>query len=191
MDCIQWTTLAELVSNLGLSVNRPVIHTSSRRDIALNYRRIQQSLQTKSVSMGLQTSGYLYLLLAAYLEGVSPSYQQKTESSSTQANIVQQAIHYLTTQYAEPITIEGMSESLGYNRAYLSRLFKQYSQFTPATFLLRFRVDKARQLLRERSELSIEHIASSVGFQDPLYFTKQFRRFYHLTPSEYRSLHLS
>ncbi|MNC82356.1 HTH-type transcriptional regulator CdhR [compost metagenome] len=65
-------------------------------------------------------------------------------------------------------------------------MFKSYTQVTPATFLLKLRLDKARLLLRERLELTIEQVASSVGFQDPLYFSKQFRRWYEISPSEYR-----
>jgi AraC-like DNA-binding protein len=79
-----------------------------------------------------------------------------------------------------------MAESLGYNRAYLSRLFKQHTKITPVTFLLKLRIDKARLLLRERLELTVEQIASSVGFHDPLYFSKQFRRWYGVSPTEYR-----
>ena len=79
-----------------------------------------------------------------------------------------------------------MAQHLGYTRAYLSRIFKQHTSVSPATFLLKFRVDKARLLMRERSELTLEQIASSAGFHDPLYFSKQFRRFYEMSPSNYR-----
>ncbi|MED4599917.1 AraC family transcriptional regulator, partial [Paenibacillus validus] len=99
---------------------------------------------------------------------------------------VRQALQYLSAQYAEPITIELMAETLGYNRAYLSTLFKEHTGVSPVTFLLRLRLDKARRLLRERPELTVEQIASSVGFQDPLHFSKQFKRQYQTSPSEYR-----
>lgn len=100
--------------------------------------------------------------------------------------LVQQVIRYLSSQYTEAVSIEAMAETLGYNRAYLSRLFKQRTGLSPMTFLLKLRVDKARLLLRERLELTIEQIASSVGFYDPLYFSKQFRRFFGQSPTSYR-----
>ncbi|MNG37958.1 DNA-binding transcriptional regulator AraC [compost metagenome] len=56
----------------------------------------------------------------------------------------------------------------------------------PVAFLLRLRIDKARQLLRERPELTVEQIAHSVGIPDALYFSKQFKRFYEQAPSAYR-----
>lgn len=57
---------------------------------------------------------------------------------------------------------------------------------TPVAFLLRLRIDKARQLLRERPDLTVEQIANSVGIPDALYFSKQFKRFYAQAPSAYR-----
>ncbi len=66
--------------------------------------------------------------------------------------------------------MEMMAENLGYNRAYLSKLFKEHTGITPVTFLLRLRLDNARRMLRERLELTVEQIAFSVGFRDPLYF---------------------
>jgi AraC-like DNA-binding protein len=57
---------------------------------------------------------------------------------------------------------------------------------SPITFLLNLRIDKARQMIREREGLTIEQISASVGLQDSLYFSKQFRRLYGLSPSAYR-----
>lgn len=83
--------------------------------------------------------------------------------------------------------MEMMAENLGYNRAYLSKLFKEHTGITPVTFLLRLRLDNARRMLRERLELTVEQIAFSVGFRDPLYFSKQFRKMYGRSPTDYRN----
>jgi transcriptional regulator GlxA family with amidase domain len=69
----------------------------------------------------------------------------------------------------------------------LSRIFKQATQMSPVTFLLKLRIDKGRQLLRERTDLNVEQISASVGIQDALYFSRQFRRFYAMSPTEYRT----
>ncbi|QGG57657.1 AraC family transcriptional regulator [Paenibacillus sp. B01] len=100
--------------------------------------------------------------------------------------LVRALLRLLSTQYAEPVTMEGIAESLGYSRAYLSRVFKRHTGATPVSYLLRLRIDKGRLMLRERKDLTIEQIASSVGLQDALYFSRQFRRFYGESPSEYR-----
>lgn len=175
-----------LVAHLQNSPHYPIIQARNWRSIAKWYTRIQYSLKSKSPSLHLESIGYLHLLFAAYQRTMHPATQQQAINISKQQHIVQQVLHYLSTQYAEPITIENMAQHLGYNRAYLSRLFKKSTRVSPATFLLKYRVDKARLLMRERQELTIEQIAASTGFHDALYFSKQFRRFYRMSPTSYR-----
>lgn len=114
-------------------------------------------------------------------QSVLPGTQSMTR------RIVKQMIHYMSSQYAHPVSIEDMCNSLGYNRAYMSRIFKKETGMTPITYLLKLRIDKARQLLRERPELSTQQIAASVGLTDALYFSKQFKRFYQVSPTGYRA----
>lgn len=178
---------AKRVGEAGLTPASPIIHIARNRHIPVLFRKIQLALKSRKSNAQLKATGYLSLLLGEYCEALSAPVVTGLVAEDESDRIVQQAIHYLSTQYAEPITIEMMAESLGYNRAYLSRMFKQHTKVTPVTFLLKLRVDKARLLLRERLELTIEQIAASVGFYDPLYFSKQFRRWYGVSPSEYRS----
>ncbi|OAS24243.1 AraC family transcriptional regulator [Paenibacillus oryzisoli] len=178
---------AKRVGEAGLTPVSPIIHIARNRHMPVLFRKIQLALKSRKSNAQLKATGYLSLLLGEYCEALSAPVVAGLVAEDESDRIVQQAIHYLSTQYAEPITIEMMAESLGYNRAYLSRMFKQHTKVTPVTFLLKLRVDKARLLLRERLELTIEQIAASVGFYDPLYFSKQFRRWYGVSPSEYRS----
>ncbi|KRF03142.1 AraC family transcriptional regulator [Paenibacillus sp. Soil766] len=178
---------AKLVGEARLTPANPIIHNARNRHMPVLFRQIQLALKSKKSNAQLKATGYLSLLLGEYCETLSTPVITGLVTEDESDRIVQQAIHYLSTQYAEPITIEMMAESLGYNRAYLSRMFKRHTKVTPVTFLLKLRVDKARLLLRERLELTIEQIAASVGFYDPLYFSKQFRRWYGVSPSEYRS----
>jgi AraC-like DNA-binding protein len=177
---------ASLLASIGISSQHPIVHTGGKRHIAVIYHQVQAVFQTRGAHAGLKAVGYLHLLLAEYAQALMPKQQSDLHLTDSGEQIAQQALHYLSTQYAEPITIALMAEAFGYNRAYLSTLFKKHTGLTPVTFLLRLRIDKARLLLRERQELTIEQIASSVGFQDPLYFSKQFKRLYGMSPTDYR-----
>ena len=181
---------AVMLRRIGLSSERPVVHTNRRRRVSALFHQVQQALQSRGSHAGLKANGCLLLLFAEYAETLDPHQKHMPAEASGGEQIVQQAIHYLSTQYAEPVTIELMAEALGYNRAYVSTLFKRHTGVTPIAFLARLRLDKARHLLRERLELTVEQIASSVGIQDPLYFSKQFKRMYGTTPTEYRSAFL-
>ncbi|SFF29640.1 AraC-type DNA-binding protein [Paenibacillus catalpae] len=178
---------AELVQSAGFSVASPVSETSQIRRVGVLYNQIFSVFRKGDPAAHLKASGYLQLLLAEFcsVHQLSGDNTALTTMDETE-KLMQQMIHYLSTQYAQPVSIEQMAESFGYNRAYLSRVFKRYTGESPITFLLKLRIDKARQMIREREGLTIEQIAASVGLQDSLYFSKQFRRFYGLSPSAYR-----
>jgi len=177
---------AELVAQAGFGLERPVADTGENRGPAERCRHIFEAFRSRSRSAPLQASGHLHLLLADLQQAAAEANPAVLRPESHSEELVRQVVGYLTTQYAEPVTIEAMAESLGYNRAYLSRLFKRHTGMTPIAFLTQARIDHGRRLLRERPELTVEQIASSVGFHDALYFSKLFRRRYGESPTDYR-----
>lgn len=176
----------ELVEAAGLGARRPVVSTGVLKTPAERCRSIFEAFRARNRSASLEAAGHLHLLLAALQDQAEASTASPLRPISHSEELVRQVIGYLSAQYAEPVTIEGMAEALGYNRAYLSRLFKTQTGLSPATFLNKFRVDQGRRLLRERPELTVEQVASSAGFHDPLYFSKQFKRWYEQSPTDYR-----
>jgi AraC-like DNA-binding protein len=178
---------AALVEATGLGAARPVVSTDTNRVPGERCRSIYEVFRERKLSASLEASGHLHLLLSVLQEAAACDTAAPLRPDTHSEELVRQVAGYLSAQYAEPVTIEGMAEELGYNRAYLSRLFKHHTGLSPATFLAKLRVDQGRRLLRERPELTVEQIASSAGFADALYFSKQFRRWYGQSPTEYRA----
>lgn len=81
-----------------------------------------------------------------------------------------------------------MSASLKLDRKYLSALFKRTVGLPPQQYLLNFRIAKACELLAE-SSCTVGEIARSVGYQDPLLFSRMFKRVKGCSPKDYRSRH--
>ncbi|CAM3968854.1 AraC family transcriptional regulator [Cohnella lubricantis] len=175
-----------LAETAGFGPEGGFVDTGESRLPAEMCKNIFEAFRSRSRSASLEASGYLYLLLAALQDASSEAQRAALRPDSHSDELVRRMIGYLSTQYAEPVTIEAMAEAIGYNRAYLSRLFKRRTGMTPIAFLTQARIDRGRRLLRERPELTIEQIASSVGIQDALYFSKLFRRRYGESPTEYR-----
>ncbi|MEK4512350.1 AraC family transcriptional regulator [Paenibacillus sp. FSL K6-2524] len=178
-------TATELVISTGFTPQLPVFRAGQCSLISGLLDGVLQTFRNNKPSSHLLSLGYLYQLMAEAKETLIKESPLPSGESGVQ-RIVKQMIHYMSSQYAHPVSIEQMCASLGYNRAYLSRIFKKETGITPVTYLLKLRIDKSRHLLRGRPELSIEQIASSVGLTDPLYFSRQFHRFYGESPSQYR-----
>lgn len=98
---------------------------------------------------------------------------------------IDQAIRLLSLQYGQQLSIETIARSLGYHRAHLTKLFKEATGLSPMQYLFKVRMKKAENLLTG-TDLSIAQIASSVGYSDPLFFSKQFRKWSSKSPTEYR-----
>jgi len=177
----------DLVRETGFTAEAPVAHTGASLVPSKSCQAIFETFRERRESASLTATGHLHMLLGSLREASAETAHSPPRPDSHHDELTRQVVGYLSTQYAEPITIEGMAETLGYNRAYLSRVFKKHTGLSPVTFLTKLRVDRARRLLRERPELTVEQIASSVGFLDALYFSKQFRRWYAQAPTEYRA----
>lgn len=174
----------QLLSTLNISAHIPIISTGTCKRVPVLYHRIQQILQHGDSNCDLQAGGYMRLLLSEYSMNATVPHPQK-ESIDEIGQRIEQAIRWLTLQYSHPISIENMAQTLGYHRTHLSKIFKQHAGISPMNFLLKIRMERAKLLLNE--PLTIEQIASSVGFTDALYFSKQFKKWYGCAPTEYRS----
>jgi DNA-binding response OmpR family regulator len=81
-------------------------------------------------------------------------------------------------------SIEELSELIGLSRVHLYRKIKTLFGISPTDFLRNYRLNKALILLKQK-HFAISEIAYMTGFTSPAYFTKCFKTFYSVTPSEY------
>lgn len=92
---------------------------------------------------------------------------------------------YMEAHFASSITLQSISERFYIHPNYFSRRFKEKHGQTFVDYLTAIRMKKAMDWIRE-TELQVQQIANKVGFEDASYFTSVFRKFYGLTPKQYR-----
>ncbi|CAG7650484.1 AraC family transcriptional regulator [Paenibacillus allorhizosphaerae] len=173
----------EFVQQFGVTPQQPVTVSRHQRRMAALFHRIERTLQTGVAGADMQAGGYLRLLFAEYAQDQAEEDVPNEEASAI-GQQVEQAIRWLTLQYYQPISIEQMAQSLGYHRTHLSKMFKQHTGLSPMQYLLKIRMERAKLLLQE--PLTVEQVASSVGFVDALYFSKQFKKWFGKSPTDYR-----
>ncbi|MEF2966811.1 response regulator [Paenibacillus sp. M1] len=93
---------------------------------------------------------------------------------------------YIDNHYFEDIKISMFTEKYFLSREYLMKLFKQQFGYGIHEYVQKVRMDKAQQLLDD-SSLKIQEISEMLGFKDKNYFSKAFRNYYSISPSEYRA----
>ncbi len=99
---------------------------------------------------------------------------------------IERAIEYITGHLDEELELASIAEVAHLSPFHFHRIFRAFRGEPLGTYITRLRVEAAARMLRY-SELPVETIAYNVGFDVPSSLTKAFRRFYKITPSEYRS----
>ncbi|MBA3708198.1 MAG: AraC family transcriptional regulator [Planctomycetes bacterium] len=95
------------------------------------------------------------------------------------------AVRHIEDHLAEPITLADLAHRSLLSISRFSAEFRTHLQASPIEYVLHLRLQHALHLLRDRN-LSVAQVSVSVGFADPFYFSRQFRRRYGLSPMQYR-----
>lgn len=92
---------------------------------------------------------------------------------------------WMRDHFADPHTLTQLAGRARMSVSHFSALFRQRFGYSPIDWLIRHRIQRACQLLDATSE-SVEAISLAVGFADPYYFSRAFRRVMGAAPREYR-----
>ncbi|MFC4102537.1 response regulator transcription factor [Paenibacillus xanthanilyticus] len=95
---------------------------------------------------------------------------------------------YIDRYYFEDIKISMFTEKYYLSREYLMKLFKQQYGVGIHEYMQKVRMDKAKELLGDPA-LKIQEISEMLGYKDKNYFSKAFRNYFGLSPSDYRAAH--
>ncbi len=95
---------------------------------------------------------------------------------------------YIRLHFSEDISMDSLASLLGFHAAYLNRIFKKEKHITPIQFLINLRIEKAKELITENPSWDLATIGESVGYHDPHYFSRAFKKVTGIAPSEYRIL---
>jgi len=98
---------------------------------------------------------------------------------------IQAALEYIDQHYAEDISLEMTARQISISSSTLSRLFRTELEKSFTDILLEKRISKACMMIRE-GRLSIKEICFEVGYNDPNYFSRVFKKTTGLSPSDYR-----
>ncbi|SET97919.1 AraC family transcriptional regulator [Paenibacillus sp. NFR01] len=137
--------------------------------------------------LDLPLKAIMYDFFALLLRTV-PAAPENLPVPRIKSRYVEECLHFLHAHYNENVTVEMMSASLKLDRKYLSALFKRSVGLPPQQYLLNYRMAKACELLAE-TRCTVGEISRSVGYQDPLLFSRMFKKVKQVSPSEYRSRH--
>lgn len=109
---------------------------------------------------------------------------------SSKTTMVEEAVCYIKKHFGEKISLESVASMVFISPHYLSKAFYEEKGINFNTFLNKVRIENAKAMLKDGSK-EIADVAKAVGFKDTSYFTKIFKKYANMTPTEYKmKIHL-
>lgn len=176
------SAVGQLLKKYGMDDEKKVFYSSVLPEYQNLYRKMIRELQ-------MCRAGYqemLSLLLQQIFVLIyrqSDSYQRL--KGSFLSDEVDFACTYFDEHYSEKINIQEFAESRHMGICWFIRMFRQQMGISPMQYVLSIRIANAQNLLAE-TDYNITEISNMVGYENPLYFSRVFKKAQGMAPTEYR-----
>lgn len=101
---------------------------------------------------------------------------------------VRRILDYLNEHYNSRISLDQIARNMYLSTVYISKIFKEETGESPINYLIKIRLEKARELLEGEHSGSIRAVAEAVGYDDVYHFSKLFKKYYGVSPMNYRKV---
>ncbi|MBP3618308.1 MAG: AraC family transcriptional regulator [Lachnospiraceae bacterium] len=174
--------VTNLLRSYGLTDDKKVFYCGSGMEYQAIFRSMIHELQMCKESYPEMLEMYLrqiFIMLQRF-------FQTSTKVSNTQAaEEIDKATLYFNEHYSEDIYVDEYAKEHNISISWFIRNFKHYTGVTPMQYILNKRIYNAEALL-QNPQYNITEVANIVGYDNPLYFSRIFKKAKGLSPSEYR-----
>ena len=145
------------------------------------FEQAANAVRSDSVTDRIHLKTCLLALIGAYIDLAHPDgvFVEKTD------NRIDQILRYINNNLDKPLSVTDLAEQFHLHPTHFIRFFKEKTGQTPANYIRIRRLETAKILL-ESTDLYISAIMEKIGFNDESQFSKQFKKYYSLSPRNYR-----
>jgi len=161
--------------------------TTKCENTPLIFSYIQQMIMCRHLTLAneLRRESALLQILSVLMEEYKGTLPKEERYDYPYQIYVDQALDYIQHNFKSNIKINDLASYIGIDRSYLTNIFKHVTKLSPQEYLMRYRMEQSMNMLR-KTDMKIGDVAESVGYHDQLTFSKMFKKFTGVSPSEYR-----
>lgn len=183
--CLQQSSVQsayECLISLGIGMER------YRRKTFFKQEELTVS-QMEAIRQDIMSFRYIEEALNWFLDLFSSiSMELNRVNQGGSGDIVRSVTDYLEKNYMDVnLSAQSMAERFHITPSYFSRIFKEHCGRAFPDYLSGLRLEKARAMLLEQPDRSIQSVCEAVGYLSSSYFTSMFKKKYGMTPSKYRA----
>lgn len=172
----------KLLHKYGIEDHVHVIHTGTSLEYKYLFLQMIQELKLcKADYEDLLVNHLHHLLIRIHRTLLTEPYSK----SRTHAKDFDEAVQYFHKNYHTEININEYAATHHMSVSWFIRGFKEYTDSTPTQYILSLRISNA-QILLETTDYNITEIAEIVGYENPLYFSRLFKKQVGVSPSDFR-----
>jgi AraC-like DNA-binding protein len=171
------------LTQAGLTETHPTFKYD-RDDMLVKYLESMTASREMNSARNMKLTGLLYLILSLLVE-CAPEDSKLDCNGNRKELYVRKVIDFIEMNYYRKFTISQIAAFVGLDRSYLCSIFKEYIHSSIQEYLIHYRMNKACELMNN-PQLSIGDVSRSVGYEDPLLFSKMFKKLKGSSPKEYR-----
>ena len=176
------SNVKNIIRKYGISDDIHVLHTGTSLEYKRIFLQIIQELKLCREDYEELLVTYLQQLLILIHRAINSKPRNKNHALMQEMDA---AVRYFHENYNKPISIEAYAAENHMSVSWFIRSLKEYTDATPAQYLLSIRISNAQTLL-ETTSYNITEIAEIVGYDNPLYFSRIFKKQNGMSPSDFR-----
>ena len=171
-----------MLDSLGASRQNPLLNISDSRLMREAFEDLYACLNYYYSDAGLlaMTSALIRLFSQAKLHQGSFQLQRQSAEARTMATR-----EFMQNHLDMSLTLGELAAHSGQSIPYYSKLFKECTNQPPMAYFIHLKIRKACELL-DQTELTVQEIAVAIGYDDPYYFSRIFKKIQGVSPSAYR-----
>ena len=176
------SNLGEYLKELGVSTKAPLLRLGEDLQMARLFNELVQALERGSSFPDLLLASHT---LAHLLAVMIRHRHERQHDPADGVQKVAESIVYMSEHLDQPLRVTGLAALANLSPAHFAVRFKEQTGCSPRDYLHLLRIHRACQLLRS-STLNVKEIAARLGYQDQFHFSRQFKAFQGVSPTEYR-----